>query len=169
MMNKQTAMENRLAFTLIELIIVIAIMGIIAAVSYPNFFPAKYGYATKKNAEGMVYNMREAISNSQSQLYGYRWGIHLGSSTSTGGYFYELWYGTSTFPYGTVFNYTGLDAGLSFSGLSLGSTQDLCFAQITGLPVDCGAGSSTSTSITITSTAGISKTITVNSNGSISY
>lgn len=156
-------------FTLIELIIVIAIMGILAAVTYPDFFPSRYKYAVIKDAEGMVYNMREAVTNSQSQLYGYRWGIHFGGSVSTGGYFYQLWYGTSTYPYGTVFNYVGLDSGISFSGLSLGSSRDLCFAQVSGPPVDCSTGSSTSTAITITSTAGISKTITVNSNGSISY
>ncbi len=161
--------SGNLGFTLIELIIVIAIMGILAAVTYPDFFPSKYKYSVTKDAEGMVYNIREAVTNSQSQLYGYRWGIYFGGSTSTGGYFYRLWYGTSTYPYGTAFNYVGLDNGISFSGLSLGSSQDLCFAQMSGLPVDCSTGASTSTTITITSTAGISKTITVNSNGNISY
>ncbi len=161
--------KNAEGFTLVELLIVIAIMAIIATITLPNFFPSRYKYSVTKDAEGMVYNIRNAVTNSQSQLYGSRWGIHLGSSTSTSGYFYETWYGTSTYAYGTVYKHIGLDSGVTYSGLPLGSSMDICFAQVSGLPVNCGTGVSTSTSVTLTSPTGFTTTIAINTNGSISY
>ncbi|MCL5006661.1 MAG: type II secretion system GspH family protein [Patescibacteria group bacterium] len=162
-------MKPNSGFTLIELIIVMALIAIIATVTFPNFFPTKFKYALSKDAEGMVYNIRNAMANSQSQLYGYRWGIHIGGNASTSYYFYQLWYGTSTFAYGIPYSYESLDSQITVAGLPLGSSRDICFAAVSGLPVDCSSGANTSTTITLSTPINLQQTITVNSNGSVSY
>ena len=161
--------EKNKGFTLVELLIVMSIMAIIAVVTLPNFFSSRYRYSINKDAEGLAYGIRTAISNSQTQLNGSRWGIRLGNNTSTGGYYYQLWYGTSTYAYGTPSTLTPLDQGVSFSGIPLGFAVDICFVQISGLPVDCSTGLGTSTAITLSAIGGQQTVVTVNANGTVNY
>ena len=76
---------NPKSFTLIELLIVLVLLGVLAAVSVPNFGQTYFGVLVKKSAEDLAYSIR--YGQSRAVLKGQI--VRLNCNTSEQSYWLE--------------------------------------------------------------------------------
>ncbi len=147
-------------FTLVELLIVIAIISILTGIGMANYFGLSQESQVKTMAERIVSDMRATVSKSASQQDGQQWGMHF-DNTVAGQGFYSIWYGP-TYATGTTTEKTSFAAStIQFTTPASGTSTDIIFTTPYGLP-------SASTTIVISS-GGISYEVTIDANGTIGY
>jgi type IV pilus assembly protein PilA len=98
MIKMRNSMEKQKGFTLIELMIVVAIIGILAAIAIPNFL-AYQKKAITSEAKQELANIRtlEVTYNADELVYGSLSSIGWASATGKQRYTYSLSYSTTTF------------------------------------------------------------------------
>ncbi len=150
-------------FTLVELLIVVALVAIIAVIGYMNLSGTRRGADVKNAARDMTALLREAQSRSSAQVQGAAWGVHFENSTATAP-FYSIFYGA--YSAGTRTGYYRLPGGVQYVSATLGagSSTEIVFYQITGLP-----SSTLSLNLLGVGGVGVNATITVATSGLVSY
>lgn len=149
-------MKQNRGFTAIELILVIVILGILAAVAYPRFQAAP-GFRVSAAAQAIAADIRYAQSQAVSTQYNYKVYFYAGSN-SYSVYQVNRSSGAETIknhPF-KAGNYT-VALATEYSGAAIGSDYTVEFNYL-GAPIT-GGGSS----VTV-SGGGESKTITVQAN-----
>lgn len=125
--------RNRKGFTLVELMIVVAIIGILAAIAIPNFLMFRLKAKTSEAKSNLG-----AIRSTEVAYYA-EWNYFVGSQvytpdhTGTMAGTKQPWIGSTSFsilgfaPEGKVFYSYGLDAALPFTttGLTMNAQGDL--------------------------------------------
>ena len=154
--------SNSKAFTLIELVITIGILGILATVSFINIINYKQRQDLSSASQEIVTVIRNAQDRSLSQESGSRWGVYF-ENPSSGTDFYELFQG-STYATGTIVSKSVLSSNVQFDSPVSGSSSTIVFSPVTGLP-----DATTTIKISLTSSPTTSSTITINTNGKIQY
>lgn len=116
------------AFTLIELLIVVAIMSVISVAGITTFLKYRNGQNLKLSAQDLVTAVRDAENRSKTQENGARWGIRLTNATSSQKF--EIWSGA--YATSSIVESNTLRNGIQFGNPSLGSYLNLAFSAITG-------------------------------------
>jgi len=151
-----------LGFSLLELVIVIAIFAILGTVGFVKLTDYFVRNNLEKDAQKIVFTLKNARDRSISQDRGLQWGVHFENSASGKG-FYELFAGTS-YPGQTILR-NDLNTGVEFLSPSASSTLDILFSKVTGL-----ASASTTIVIALAEDNSIIKSISISSaNSEISY
>lgn len=154
----------RRAFTLVELLIVVAIVAVIAIVTLTNFFGASKSQNLTGTGSEIVALAREAQSNAMSGYQGTAWGIYFSNATNTKPFYAII--SSSTYSTGTVVSQYPLPSDVAFatSTLATGATTTVAFSPVSG-------ATTASTTITIYSVQNPSLVynITFHAMGQVSY
>lgn len=155
-------MKPNSGITLVEIIIVIAIIGVLVGLTSTNYFGARSSTALKNQVETIVADLRFTMSRASAQENDSQWGIRFHNESAVGADYYEVWYG-SDYDSGSVASRMNIHGSVDFYDPSVGNTKDIIFQKATGLPT-------TSSTIAISSLGGsITGTINVNTQGRVDY
>ena len=155
-------MKKKLGFTIIELLIVIALIAIITAVALPNLYGRKNTNDLKNTITQIGILLRQAQSDAMLQEGGFSWGVHFQNSTNTAPY-YALFSASSSAENISSYYRLPSDVGYMSSTLPIGSSLDISFSPI------LGATTSTSVSLYLLNQPSQVMTISIASTGAVSY
>lgn len=149
-------------FSLAELLVAIAIMAILAAVSFSNYAGFRNKHSVEAEVMKLTAAIREAMELSRSQADSSQWGVHFANPTGDSNDFYEIWKGGS-YASGTVTQKANLSDRARFTDPADNSTKDVIFGKATGLPT-------ASSSVVVESlTGGGTGTINIDTSGRVDY
>lgn len=129
--------SSRVGFTMIELIVVVAITALIATVSFLTLGRYRSGESVERSSEEIVAAMRAVQQRAITQEEGQAWGIRFVNATSgtpsLGTQSYIVFRGINFTP-GSMDRMYTLRSGVRFTDPTASSTKDIVFAPITGKP-----------------------------------
>ncbi len=145
-------------FTLVEILVVIAIIGIISAIVLSSFSVFKSAQGVDKDTETIVELLRQARSQTLISKNATTYGVHFASTTVTlfAGSIYSAWNASNQ-----VFNLVNADTVMNVT--LTGGGMDVVFSRLTGETSQNGT-------IVVSSNAnGRSRTITIYKTGLIEF
>ena len=145
-------------FTLLEAIIVIAIIGIITAVAFPQLTKVRNVQILKSSSEDIVSVLNKARSETLASLNSLQYGVHFDTHSVT------IFSGT-TYTSGNSSNeIINISSPASISNISLaGGVYDFYFNRLSGTASKTGA-----ITVSISSDSSLTKTITISGTGGVS-
>lgn len=123
-------MSNPTGYTLLELLMVIGVLALIAAIGSPFLFGFKTGLDLDEEANRIAATLRAAQSKAMTLQNYSSWGVYF---NNTGDPYYDLFYGVD-YPSGTVTDRFFLSQGTRYSAPASGTSITVLFAKRTGNP-----------------------------------
>lgn len=145
-------MQNKNAFTLVEILLIMALIALIAAFSVPLFNTFQTGSDIKVAADIVAQSLKRAESLAESGENDSNWGVHIATGTIT--VFNGNTYATRDTTFDDLFT---ISTDITATGLT-----DIVYTKFTGEPQSTG-------NIVLTADSGEVWTINLNSKGTVSY
>ena len=152
-------MHNKKGFTLVELMIIIALFGVVAAFSFPFFRSRNVQHILDASSDELHGILRQAQGRAMSGHNASAWGVHWGTGEYT--LFSGDEYDTRDTDHDLIIDYPGsitISTSVNVSGATY--PEDVVFDQLTGTTDASGT-------ITITSSISDVERFTVSTQGQI--
>ena len=158
-------MKNANGFTLLEVVIVMGIVAVLAAAGSGFYTNYNKNVEIKSIAETIIFDLKQAQSNSMTGVGGFKWGVHFVNGATD---YYEIFSTPTDYSNGSkVIDKTiYLPGGVTFSDPAEISTKDIIFQKIRGGVDPSSTGGLSDFSITLIS-QNISKKIIISIIGNI--
>ena len=146
-------MRNQSGFTLLELLLSVAIIGVLAGISMPLYMTFNQRNALNSSAEDVVAALRRAQTYARGVEEDSQWGVKIASGTAT--LFKGSSYASREISFDEPIN---IPANITVSG----ALTEVIFSKLVGAPATTG-------SVTLTSNTNETRTVTLNAKGMVSY